>query len=96
MPNHPDFPDDFGSYEDDLPLDDPSSGLKYEYAPYASGSIQSFLSGPIFRNMFQIGQGAHARNTKNQEEILGPKGPWAQLWAHGPYLPWALFSLVAH
>ena len=32
MPNHPDFPDDFGSYEDDLPLDDPSSGLKYKYA----------------------------------------------------------------
>ena len=31
MPNHPDFPDDFGSYEDDLPLDDPSSGLKYKY-----------------------------------------------------------------
>ena len=31
MPNHPDFPDDFGSYEDDLPLDDPSSGLEYKY-----------------------------------------------------------------
>ena len=32
MPNHPDLRDDFGSYEDDLPLDDPSSGLKYKYA----------------------------------------------------------------
>ena len=36
MPNHPDFPDDFGSYEDDLPLDDPSSGLKYKYAAFHS------------------------------------------------------------
>ena len=27
---------------------------------------------------------------------LGSKGPWAQIWAHGPYSPWALLLARVH
>ena len=46
-----------------------------------------------FRKMSQIGQGG-PRAIQKVKKKLGPKGPWAQIWAHGPYSPWALFPLV--